>query len=56
MTSKIIEDMRNEAALAERIECASKLLRSEDFSHEKIAEYTDLPLEKVEELAKEIGV
>ena len=60
---KMMEDMRNEAAeeaakeaaLAERIEFASKLLRSEDLSHEKIAEYSKLSLEKVKELAKEIG-
>ena len=58
MTSKIIEDMLNEVVqetvLAERIEFASKLLRSEDFSYEKIAEYTNLPLEKVRELAKKL--
>ena len=56
---KMMEDMRNETAqetaLAERIEFASKLLRSEDLSYEKIAEYSKLSLEKVEELAKEIG-
>lgn len=52
---KMMEDMRDEAALAERIEFASKLLRSEDFSYEKIAEYSNLPLEKVQELAKELG-
>ena len=51
---KMMEDMRDEAALAERIEFASKLLRSEDFSYEKIAEYTNLPLEKVRELAKNL--
>lgn len=52
---KIMEDMRNEAALAELIKFASKLLRSENFSYEKVAEYTNLPLEKVRELAKELG-
>lgn len=52
---KMMEDMRDEAALAERIEFASKLLCSEDFLYEKIAEYTNLPLEKVQELAKELG-
>ena len=47
--------MRDETALAERMEFASKLLRAEDVSYEKIAEYTNLPLEKVRELAKELG-
>ena len=53
MTSKICH---KKTALAERIEFASKLLRSEDVSYEKIAEYTNFPLEKVEALVKELGV
>lgn len=53
---KMMEEMRNEAAIAERKEFATKLLRSEHMSYEKISEYSNLPLEEVEKLAKEMGL
>ena len=56
---KMMEDMRNEAAIeAAReaaIKTASKLLRFEKLSCEKVSEYTNLPLEEVKKLAKKIG-
>ena len=48
--SKILEDLRNETDLAARTEIARFLLM-EDFSYEKIAEGTKLPIEYIEELA-----
>ena len=56
---KMMEDMRNEAIIeATReaaIKTASKLLRFEKLSCEKVSEYTNLPLEEVKKLAKELG-
>ena len=53
--SKILEDLRNETDLAARTVIACFLLM-EDFSYEKIAEGTKLPIEYIEELAgKEMG-
>lgn len=52
---KMMEDMRNEATREAAIKTASKLLRFEKLSCEKVAEYTNLPLEEVEKLAKELG-
>ena len=51
---KMMEDMRNEAAIEATIKTASKLLRFEKLSCEKVSEYTNLPLEEVKKLAKEI--
>lgn len=48
--SKILDDLRNETDLAARTEIARFLLM-EDFSYEKIAEGTKLPIEYIEELA-----
>ncbi|HIS62080.1 MAG TPA: Rpn family recombination-promoting nuclease/putative transposase [Candidatus Scybalomonas excrementigallinarum] len=57
---KMMEDMRKEAAeeAAKKAaeETATKLLRSEDMSYEKISEYSNLPLKEVEKLAKEMGL
>lgn len=53
---KMMEDMRNEAAKEAAIKTASKLLQYEKLSCEKVAEYTNLPLEDVKKLAKEIFV
>lgn len=50
-----MEDMRNEATREAAIKTASKLLRFEKLSCEKVSEYTNLPLEEVKKLAKEIG-
>ncbi len=49
--SKILEDLRNETDLAARTEIARAFLLMEDFSYEKIAEGTKLPIEYIEELA-----
>lgn len=57
---KMMEDMRNEAAREAAkeaaIKTASKLLQYEKLSCEKVAEYTNLPLEDVKKLAKKIFV
>lgn len=54
--SKILEDLRNETDLAARTEIARAFLLMEEFSYEKIAEGTKLPIEYIEELAgKEMG-
>lgn len=56
---KMMEDMRRkvarETAWLERTQFAKKLLQSENFSYEKIAEYSNLTLIEVKELANEIG-
>lgn len=52
---KMMEDMRNEAAKAERISLAKNLLLSHKLSYEEVALYTQLPLEQVKELAQDIG-
>ena len=64
---KMMEDMRNEAAeeaaerafkeatKAERINLAKNLILSHKLSYEEISLYTQLPLEKVKELAQDIG-
>lgn len=44
-----------ETAWLERTQFAKKLLQSENFSYEKIAEYSNLTLIEVKELANEIG-
>lgn len=49
--SKILEDLRNETDLAARTEIARAFLLMEEFSYEKIAEGTKLPIEYIEELA-----
>lgn len=48
---KAIEDMRNEADHARKIETARRMLADGFLDHNKIAEYNDLALEEVEELA-----
>ena len=60
---KMMEDMCNEAAEEAAKEAAkkaveataSKLLLLERWSCEKVAEYTNLPIEEVRKLAEEIG-
>lgn len=49
---KMMEDMRNEAAQAERIQLAKNLIDSQKLSFDEIARYTTLTLEEVEELAR----
>ena len=52
---KAMEDMRNEAraeALKEKsISVARKMLKAGKFSYEEIAEYSDLTVDEVKELA-----
>lgn len=60
---KMMEDMRNETAEATAkatakkaaIATATKLLQFENLSYEKVAEYSNLPLEEVKKLAEEIS-
>ena len=52
---KAMEDMRNEAALAERKKIAAKLLEGVKLSLEKIADVSELSLEEVRELAGKKG-
>lgn len=55
---KAIEDMRNEAAReadhARKIMTARKMIASSRFNHEEIAEYNELPLAEVNELAAQL--
>lgn len=52
---KSMEDMRNEAALAERKEIARTFIMMGDLSYEKIAKGTKLTIEEIEKMAgKEI--
>ena len=50
---KAMEDMRNEAVMRDRIENAIKMIEDGILPLEKIAEYSQLPLDKVRELAGE---
>ena len=52
---KAMEDMRNEAALAERKKIAAKLLEGGKLSPAKIADVSELSLEEVRELAGKKG-
>ena len=47
----ILEEMKNEAIERDRIENAIKMLNSGKLSLEEIAEFTNLSIEKVRELA-----
>ena len=57
---KAMEDMRNEAraeALKEKsISVARKMLKAGKFSYEEIAEYSDLTVDEVKELAAKQSV
>ena len=48
---KAMEDMRNEAALAERKEIARAFITMGELSYEKIAKGTKLPIEEIEKMA-----
>lgn len=48
---KAMEDMRNEAAKEQAIRVARKMLKAGKFSYEEIAEYSDLTVDEVKELA-----
>ena len=49
---KVMEDMRNEAAERRSIEIAKRLI-ADGIAFEKVADYSGLTLEKVQELAKQ---
>lgn len=48
-----MEDMRNEAALRNSKEIALRMINAGKLSLEEIAEYSDLPLEIIKELAQQ---
>ncbi len=48
---KIMEDMRNEAALRERKDIAYTLVLLGKLSYKEIAESTKLPIEEIKEMA-----
>ena len=50
---KAMEDMRNEAALRNSKEIALRMINAGKLSLEEIAEYSDLPLEIIKELAQQ---
>ena len=50
---KAMEDMRNEAALRKSKEIALRMINAGKLSLEEIAEYSDLPLEIIKELAQQ---
>ncbi len=47
-----MEDMRKEAVHTRNIEIAIEMIRDGKISFELISKYTDVSLEKIEELAK----
>ena len=50
--SRVIEEMRDEAVMYDRIENALKMISDGKLPLEDIARYTSLPLEKIRELAE----
>lgn len=54
--SELMEAMCNEVGKRMVKEMAQKLLKGENMSCEKVSEYSNLPLEEVREMAKEIQV
>ena len=49
---KAMEDMREETRLAERRAIARKMIKKGALPLEEIAEYADLPLSEIEEMAR----
>ena len=47
----ILDEMKNEAKLENKIETAQKMIKAGKLSLEEIAEYSGLSLDKVRELA-----
>ena len=47
---RVIEEMRDEAVMCDRIENARKMISDGKLPLEDIARYTSLPLEKIREL------
>lgn len=50
---EIIDELRKDAVYDEKIETAKRMLRKGKCSYDEIAEYADIPLEKVLELTKQ---
>ncbi|MCM1162073.1 MAG: hypothetical protein NC412_12730 [Roseburia sp.] len=51
---KIMEDMRNETALRNAKEIATRMIKAGKMSLQDIADYTELSLETVKELESQI--
>ena len=49
---RVMEEMRDEAVMYDRIENALKMISDGKLPLENVARYTSLPLEKVRELAE----
>jgi len=52
---KVIEDMKKEVALREKIKTAVNLLKKNLLSYEDISEVTELPIKDVQELAHSLN-
>jgi hypothetical protein len=52
--SKILEDMKNEAALRKTEEVAIRMIKAGKMPLEDISDYTELPLETVKELESQV--
>lgn len=52
---KIMEDMRNDEKMQEKIRTAVRMLADGTLSYEQIAKFTVLPIEKIEELASQLA-
>lgn len=48
---KIMEDMRNDTKTETIVQVVLNMLEDESMPHEKIAKFTNLPVEKIEEIA-----
>lgn len=53
--SKIIEEWIAEEKIKVRMMIASRVLSDGTLTNEQIARYTDLPIEKIEELAAQLA-
>lgn len=51
---KVMEDMRNETALAKALEIARSLVSDSEMSDEQIAKHTGIPISQVTELRNEL--
>ena len=52
---KIMEDMRNDEKMQEKIRTAVRMLADGTLTYEQIAKFTVLPVEKIEELATQLA-
>lgn len=52
---KIMEDMRNDEKMQEKIRTAVRMLADGTLTYEQIAKFTVLPVEKIEELASQLA-